>query len=205
MDKKSHWEGIYGGNNAEQLSWYQRHMNLSLALIEKFAPNKDVSIIDIGGGASVFVDDLLAAAYRSLTVLDLSENALNFAKQRLGDRAKVVDWRAADILEAVLPEKAFDVWHDRAVFHFLTSTEDRQRYVAQVRKALVPGGYIVIATFAENGPPRCSGLEVQRYSVQTLSDAFGSEFKLVDDRSEMHITPDGRSQPFIYCVFQRFL
>jgi len=205
VDKKSHWEGIYDGKNAEQLSWYQRHMNLSLALIEKIAPNKDASIIDIGGGASVFVDDLLAAAYRTLTVLDLSENALNSAKQRLGDRAKAVDWRAADILEAVLPEKAFDVWHDRAVFHFLTSTEDRQRYVAQVRKALVPGGYIVIATFAENGPPRCSGLEVQRYSVQTLSAAFGSEFKLIDNRSEMHITPDGRSQPFIYCVFKRFL
>lgn len=204
MDKKSHWEGVYGGKNAEHLSWYQRHAELSLALIEKIAPNKDSSIIDIGGGASVLVEDLLAAAYRKLAVLDLSENALNFAKQRLGDSAKTVDWQAADVLEAELPEKAFDIWHDRAVFHFLTSTEDRQRYVAQVRKALLPGGYIVIATFAENGPPRCSGLEVQRYSVQTLSAAFGSEFKLVDNRSEMHITPDGRSQPFIYCVFQRF-
>lgn len=203
MDKKFHWEGIYSGKTPEQLSWYQHHANLSLALIEKVAPNKKASIIDVGGGASVLVDDLLDADYRNLTVLDLSEHAFDTVKQRLGDEAKAVDWRVADVLEVALPEQAFDVWHDRAVFHFLITNKDRQRYISQVRKALLPDGHVVIATFAENGPPRCSGLEVRRYSAQTLSDEFGSEFRLLDSHSELHLTPDGRSQSFIYCVFHR--
>lgn len=203
MHNKSHWEQIYGATKVEQLSWYQRHANLSLALIEKIAPNNKASIIDVGGGASVLVDDLLAADYRNLTVLDLSEHAFDTVKQRLGDDAKAVDWWVADVLEVALPEQAFDVWHDRAVFHFLTTNEDRQRYISQVRKSLLPDGHVVIATFAENGPPRCSGLEVQRYSLQTLSAVLGPEFKLLDSRSELHITPDGRSQPFIYGAFKR--
>lgn len=202
MDRKTHWDQIYSTKRPEQLSWYQRYAHLSLALIQGVAPDKSASILDVGGGASVVVDDLLSAGYRHLTVLDISQNALVMVQERLGSAADAVNWLEADVLEEELPQSAFDVWHDRAVFHFLTAVADQQRYVSQVRRALVPGGHVVIATFAEDGPTRCSGLEVQRYTPEQLSAVFGGAFRVVESRTEVHITPAGKSQIFAYIVMR---
>lgn len=202
VDIKAHWEKIYREKKTDQLSWYQRYAHLSRTLIESIASDKGAFIIDIGGGASVLVDDLMVAGYRNLTVLDLSEYALENSKKRLGEAADTVIWKVANVLDAGLPDQAFDVWHDRAVFHFFISGEEQRRYIDGVRKALAPGGHVVIATFAENGPPSCSGMKIQRYSPQTLCAVFGDEFRLIHSVREVHLTPDGRPQDFIYGVFR---
>ncbi len=202
MERKSHWEEVYQSKDPQEVSWYQPHSERSLQLIREQAPDDATAIIDVGGGASTLVDDLLAAGYRELAVLDLSGVALQRTQERLGTSACAIQWIEADVLEVELPQAGFDVWHDRAVFHFLTSSRDQQRYVAQVRHALRPRGYIVISTFAEDGPSRCSGLEVQRYSPESLQAVFGTDLRLVHSSRELHVTPAGREQAFIYCVFQ---
>ncbi len=200
MDHKSHWEHIYGNKLPTQVSWYQAHAERSLSLIRRVSPPPNGPIIDVGGGASTLIDDLLDAGYRDLTVLDLSAAALAKARARLGTRADRVRWIEADILDAPLPNSGYAVWHDRAVFHFLTAPADRARYVAQVRRAIRSGGYVLVATFADDGPTRCSGLEVQRYSPDALHAEFGAPFRLMASEREEHVTPAGVHQAFIYCL-----
>jgi SAM-dependent methyltransferase len=200
VDQKSHWEQLYRTKGPDQVSWFQPEATLSLELIKHVAPSRDSAIIDVGAGASMLVDGLLTAGYSRITVLDLSPAALAQAQQRLRNAAGSVAWREADVLMANLDAAAFDVWHDRAVFHFLTSAADRARYVAQVRHAVRSGGYVLVATFAEDGPTRCSGLDVARYSPDVLHSEFGSDFRLVESRREEHRTPLGARQAFTYCL-----
>lgn len=197
---KSHWERVYQTTEPERVSWFQPEAKLSLELIQKIAPDRASKIIDIGGGASTLVDSLLTAGYGRITVVDLSAAALTQARRRLAHRQGLVEWKEADVLTADLPSAAFDVWHDRAVFHFLTAPQQRAEYVEQVRHALRPGGYALVATFAEDGPTRCSGLEVARYSPEGLHHEFGDEFHLLESRREEHITPSGVRQSFTYCL-----
>lgn len=200
VDPKSYWEQVYRTKGPDQVSWFQPEATLSLELIQQVAPARDSAIIDVGAGASTLVDGLLIAGYGRITVLDLSPAALAQAQQRLPNAAGSVVWREADVLTADLPVAAFDMWHDRAVFHFLTSAADRARYVAQVRHAVRSGGYVLVATFAEDGPTRCSGLDVARYSPDALHSEFGSDFRLVESRREEHDTPWGARQAFTYCL-----
>lgn len=196
----AHWEQVYRTKQPDQVSWFQAEARLSRELIERVAPSRDARIIDIGAGASTLVDGLVAAGFRAITVLDISPAALAVAQSRIGASAATVRWRAADVLQAELPHHGYDVWHDRAVFHFLTEAGDRARYVQQVRHAVRPGGTVIVATFAEDGPLRCSGLEVARYSPEALHGEFGPGFELVERHRELHTTPSGATQAFTYCV-----
>lgn len=204
MDRKAHWERVYETKAATEVSWFQTQADVSRELIESAAPDRGAAIIDVGGGASVLVDDLLTAGYARLTVLDISRAALDQARARLGARADTVTWLNDDALSAALPAAALDVWHDRAVFHFLTDAGDRRRYVEQVRHALKPGGVIVIGTFAEDGPLKCSGLDVARYSAEQLVAELGAGFTLIASRRHEHTTPWGAPQAFTFvvCRFQ---
>jgi SAM-dependent methyltransferase len=200
MDVKEHWDHLYRTKRANELSWYQPEARLSLDLIRRVAPDLTAPIIDVGGGASTLVDGLLAAGYQAITVLDIAPTALGVARQRLGPRADRVRWLAADVLNVALPASMYAVWHDRAVFHFLTQPEDRARYVAQVRHAVAAGGYVIVASFAPDGPTRCSGLEVMRYSPLAMRAALGAGFRLLDSVREDHRTPSGTIQAFMYCL-----
>jgi len=205
MTTKTHWEAVYETKAADAVSWYAPHLNASLQYIHRAAPGKgkDAAIIDVGGGESTLVDDLLAAGYGKLTVVDISATALKATQHRLGPKGAAVRWIAADALSADLPAAAFDVWHDRAVFHFLTSDEQRQRYVEQALKALKPGGFAIVGTFGPQGPDKCSGLPVARYSADELHDTFGEPFELLDSSIELHTTPWGTRQQFVYCFCRR--
>ena len=203
MDQKKHWETIYRTRNVHTVSWFQVDARESLDLITRYAPDRTAPIIDVGGGASVLVDDLLSAGYTDLTVFDLSETALEISRQRLGDAAASVRWIAADVRDAPLGEGAYTVWHDRAVFHFLTDATDRKAYVEQVQRAVRRGGCVLVATFAEDGPATCSGLPVVRYSAESLHSEFGPEFRIVTSAHEDHQTPAGREQSFLYCLCRR--
>lgn len=200
MNRSEHWEEVYRTKRPDQVSWFQAEARLSRQLIEAAAPDRTARIIDIGAGASTLVDGLLAAGYRDLTVVDLAPAALALVRTRLGPLASTVQWLAADALDLSLSRHAFDVWHDRAVFHFLTAPADRARYVAQVRHAVRPGGIVIVATFAEDGPLRCSGLDVARYAPEMLHAEFGSAFTLLESHRELHTTPSGATQAFTYCV-----
>jgi ubiquinone/menaquinone biosynthesis C-methylase UbiE len=203
VNLKQHWERIYATKQAQQVSWYLPRAERSLHLIRQIAERRTTTIIDVGGGASTLVDDLLHEGYTSLTVLDVSATALAAARERLGERAHQVTWLEADITQARLPEAAYDVWHDRAVFHFLTQPQQRAAYLAAVVRALRPGGHVVIATFAEDGPEKCSGLPVVRYSPAELKAELGPAFTLVQFEREEHRTPAGSVQQFVYCLFRR--
>lgn len=200
MSRAEHWEQVYRTKGPDQVSWFQAEARLSRQLIEALHPDRAGAIIDVGGGASTLVDGLLDAGYRALSVLDLSPAALQQARARLGTRAERVTWQAADILDVSLPAQRLDVWHDRAVFHFLTAADDRRRYIAQVRHALRPGGLVIVATFAEDGPLRCSGLDVARYSPAQLHAVFGAPFTPLESHRETHTTPSGATQVFTYCA-----
>lgn len=203
MESKEHWEKIYGTKAASEVSWFQEHADLSVKLIKNSDVSAAASIIDVGGGASVLVDDLLANGYKDVTVLDLSASAIATAKERLGKAAGHVKWVEANILDLELPAAAYDIWHDRAVFHFLTDDKDRNRYVEQVLHAVKPGGVVIVATFAEDGPTECSGLPVMRYSAEQLHSEFGEPFMLVDHEKQSHHTPEGNEQKFVYCFFRK--
>ncbi len=164
---------------------------------------RDAGIIDVGGGASTLVDDLVANGYTDLTVLDLSAAALNAARKRLGAQESKVRWIEADITRVELPANRYDIWHDRAVFHFLTDAADRAAYVQTVLRSVKPGGHVIVATFGEDGPLQCSGLPVMRYSADELHDQFGAAFQLLDHRREEHHTPSGAVQQFVYCYCRR--
>jgi len=203
MPNKDHWENVYTSKPVQGVSWFQQHAELSLNLIRRTGVSKDASIIDVGGGASTLVDDLLVMGYTSLTVLDLSVAALAAAQKRLGVRADEVKWLVADITNVELPKRAFDVWHDRAVFHFLITAEQRQAYIETVKHAVKPGGHVIIATFAEDGPTQCSGLPVMRYSADALQVEFGEGFGLEAHTKEEHSTPFETTQRFVYCYLRK--
>ncbi len=203
MEAKTHWEQIYQTKQPTQVSWYQMHPLLSLRFIERTGVSKAGSLIDVGGGASTLVDHLLADGYQNVTVLDVSGVALAQARARLGPLAGPVRWIEADITEAALPPNQYDVWHDRAVFHFLTQAEDRVRYVEAVRRSVKPGGHVIVATFAADGPTQCSGLDVVRYSPDSLHGEFGSDFELLESAPEAHQTPFGTEQKFVYCYCRK--
>lgn len=203
MQSKSHWENVYHTKPATQVSWFQEHAAMSLQYIRGTGVAKDGHIMDVGGGASTLVDDLLHEGYCNLSVLDISGAALLAAQKRLGERAGKVRWLEADITQVELQQGSVDVWHDRAVFHFLTDVNDRQRYVQTVLHAVKPGGHVIVATFAEDGPLQCSGLDIVRYSPDALHHEFGDAFQLVESAKETHHTPAGKDQQFIYCYCRR--
>lgn len=203
MMTKTHWEEVYETKESNQVSWFQEHPELSLQFIERTGVDKTGPIVDVGGGASTLVDDLLDKDYQNITVLDISVAALEVAQERLGSRAKAITWLEADITQVQLPHKFYDVWHDRAVFHFLTQAADRQKYVEAVRHSVKPGGHVIVATFGVDGPTRCSGLEVVRYDPDSLHGEFGESFDLVRSTGESHQTPFGTEQKFIYCYCRK--
>ncbi|MEJ2344800.1 MAG: class I SAM-dependent methyltransferase [Gammaproteobacteria bacterium] len=194
---KQHWEQIYATRSPEEVSWYQADPRSSLCLIEDTGVGRDDPLIDVGGGASTLVDRLLEAGYGRLAVLDISAAALDRARKRLGDRAQRVEWLQADITEFVAPHP-FRLWHDRAVFHFLTDLADQRRYVRNLETALAPGGHLIIATFAIGGPEKCSGLPIVQYDAERLSAVLGSNFMLEETFTEVHHTPGGADQKFAF-------
>jgi len=199
MDAKSHWEKVYATKAPGAVSWYRAHLETSLALIERAAPDPSSSIIDVGAGESTLVDDLLARSYEDIAVLDVSQIAIDVTKKRLGLAAEQIHWLVADITDAQLEHGAYDVWHDRAVFHFLTASEHRAAYVRQVGHAVKPGGHVIISTFGPEGPTKCSGLDVVRYDAESLHEQFGVRFRLVKSSKELHRTPFGTTQQFLFC------
>lgn len=201
--RAQHWETVYRNKAVDQVSWFQPHAKTSLRLIESLCPDHAAQIIDVGAGASVLVDNLLDAGYTHLSVLDIAAHALEVSKARLGERAAQVEWRVGDVTTVALPEAAYDVWHDRAVFHFLTDAVDRRRYVEQVLRAVRPGGHVIIATFGPDGPLQCSNLDVCRYAPDELHGEFGAAFELLGHYAELHRTPAGRDQAFVYCYCRR--
>jgi 2-polyprenyl-3-methyl-5-hydroxy-6-metoxy-1,4-benzoquinol methylase len=198
VDAKTHWEKVYATKAPESVSWYRAHLETSLALIER-AVALSSSIIDIGGGESTLVDDLLLRGYKNLTALDVSQTAIEVTKKRLGSAAGQMRWLVGDIFEIELEPHAYDLWHDRAVFHFLTTAERRLAYVRQVTRAVKPGGHVIVSTFGPEGPTKCSGLEVMRYDAESLHGEFGARFRLVQSSKELHQTPFGTAQQFLYC------
>ncbi len=196
---KLHWEQVYTTKAPSSVSWFAPHLDESLKYISRTGVGRVVHVIDVGGGEATLVDDLLLAGYEHVSVLDISAKALEVCQARLGDRAKQVHWMAADVLEHTFVPYSVDVWHDRAVFHFLTDVEQRRTYVAQVLRAVKPGGHVIVGTFGPQGPSQCSGLDVARYSPDQLHDQFGARFQLQDHSSTVHTTPWGSPQQFVYC------
>jgi SAM-dependent methyltransferase len=203
MSQKDHWEQVYSTKPTEKLGWYEPHLQTSLSWIKGLSFAVDAPIIDVGGGASTLIDDLLDAGYRSITVLDISEKALSSAKARLGKKVGLVTWLDGDITSVDLPTHSYELWHDRAAFHFLTMLEQQRKYRDNLLKALKPGGHLIIGTFAPEAPPKCSGLPVQRYSPEQLENTLGGEFELKRHHKELHITPGGVEQMYLYCHFRR--
>jgi ubiquinone/menaquinone biosynthesis C-methylase UbiE len=199
---REHWEGVYSTKAEDQVSWFQEEPRLSMDLIERAGLGRGGAILDVGGGASRLVDELLARGHTDLTVLDLSAEALEVARRRLGERADLVAWIVADATAAPLAAHRYDLWHDRAAFHFLTDPEQRRRYIDLARRSVRPGGHVIVATFGPDGPNRCSNLPVMRYTPQSLHAEFGPAFKLVEHREEAHRTPWGAAQAFVYCLFE---
>ena len=202
FDRKAHWETVYANKNSTEVSWYQQHPQYSLDLIRETCVDHSAHIIDIGGGASLLIDYMLEDGYQNLSVLDISHSAIEQAKLRLADLADKVTWIEHDIT-GFLSDETYDVWHDRAVFHFLTDTLDRSSYVHTMSRALKPGAHAIIATFALNGPEKCSGLDVQRYSPDTMIAVLGDSFEFVETINEEHVTPGGTKQNFLYCRFKK--
>ena len=203
MNCKAHWEGVYTTKPSTEVSWYQAEPTLSLTLLREAGAGPAFTILDVGGGDSTLVDAILAEDLGRITVLDLSSAALARARARLGARADEVTWIEADVTHVALSVHAFDIWHDRAVFHFLTEPEDRARYAGTAATALRPGGTIILATFAPDGPTHCSGLEVTRYTPEGLARELGDSFTLVRGFGDVHRTPSGQEQRFSVAVLRR--
>jgi 2-polyprenyl-3-methyl-5-hydroxy-6-metoxy-1,4-benzoquinol methylase len=196
---RSHWEQVHATKDPKRVSWFRPHLERSLELIERAAPNRRASILDVGAGQSALVDDLLGLGYENITVLEISHTALEALKERMGQSGATVQWIYGDVTETELPEASFDLWHDRAVFHFLTEAGQRRAYVERVRKALKPGGSVIVSTFGPAGPERCSGLATMRYDASSLGSEFGDRFRLVESALELHETPSGAEQQFLSC------
>ena len=201
-DRQAHWQNVYQTRAEDEVSWFQSIPAMSLDLICATGAPKDASIVDIGAGASRLIDALLECGFTSLAVLDLSEKALAVARARLGERAAKVDWVVADVT-TWRPLRTYDVWHDRAAFHFLTGVEDQLAYAQCVRRAVRPGGHVIIATFALDGPERCSGLPVVRHNAASIGLVLGTSFEFVESRRHDHETPSGTIQRFQFSRFRR--
>lgn len=204
FDRKAHWEKVYGSKSPLEVSWYQREPTQSMRLIQNAGVSSDAAIIDIGGGTSTLVDRLCAGSYTDLSVLDISSNALDHAKERLAGQACNVNWYNEDVVNFDPPQR-FSVWHDRAVFHFLTDPADRARYVKVVRRILAPGGHLIIMAFSIGGPQKCSGLDIVQYDENKLLAELGEGFKSLEVGEEVHITPSGSEQKFAYFHFLRMI
>ena len=202
-DRCEHWQKVYATRPAERLGWYTPQLYTSLEWIKDLNLPPGEPLIDVGCGASTLADDLLDAGFSAITALDVSENALAALRRRLGDRAALVNWVAADITEVELPANTYRLWHDRAVLHFLTDADERSRYRQQICSALCPGGHVIIGVFSPEAPPRCSGLPVHRYALDELVEFLGDAFELVRHKNELHVTPGGVEQAYLYCHFTR--
>jgi len=200
-ERQQHWEAVYQGKGESEVSWYQEYPDISLQLIEQTGIETDAPLIDVGGGASVLVDHLMMKGFTRLAVLDISSAALECARQRLGDKGRQVEWLNSDVTRFQSPHR-FTLWHDRAVFHFLTDEADRQRYLDVLKSSLQEGGYLVLATFALDGPEQCSGLPVERYDAEKMQKVLGEAFTLIDTRRETHVTPADKEQRFTYALFR---
>lgn len=200
-ERQRHWEEVYQTKGESGVSWYQEYPDISLELIEQTGIDLNAALIDVGGGASVLVDNLLLKGYSRVAVLDISSAALECVRQRLAGKADQVEWLVSDVTRFE-PEHGFALWHDRAVFHFLTAEQNRQRYIEVLKSALQEGGYLILATFALDGPEQCSGLPVERYDAEKMQAVLGGAFKLIESRRECHITPTGNEQRFTYALFR---
>lgn len=201
-DRKSHWEKIHQAKALQELSWYQPIPEPSLRLFRELGVQPSAKVIDIGGGDSLLVDHLLVQGFSDITVLDISEAALEKAQKRLGSQAAKVNWIVADVT-AFEPQEHYDVWHDRAVFHFLLKEEEISRYVQSAHKGLSPSGYLIVGTFSDQGPEKCSGLPVRRYAKNELTNCFSGSFEKIHAISSDHVTPSGVGQHFIFCGFKK--
>jgi len=199
MDVKTHWEKVYQTKAPDAVSWYKPHLETSLNLIERTSATPSSAIIDVGAGESTLAEDLLSLEFQNITVLDISETAIDVCKKRMGAAANRVHWLIADVTRTKLEPGVYDIWHDRAVFHFLTAMEQRVSYVSNVARSVKRGGHVIISTFGPEGPTRCSGLEVMRYDAESLHSEFGERFRLVESCKELHNTPFGTTQQFLYC------
>jgi len=202
MNKKDHWESIYKDKSPLEVSWHQNKPIISLNLIKKITQNNAKSIIDVGGGASTLADFLLEDGFTNITVLDLSSNALAHARQRLGDKSVFIEWKVEDVTNFV-PTHKYDIWHDRAVFHFLTRKEDREKYKQVLESSIKTGGCVIIAAFTIGGPKKCSGLDIVQYDSVKLTKELGNNLTFIEERYEDHITPAGKEQKFGYYVFTK--
>lgn len=202
MDSSAYWEGVYQRSSPMSSSWFQHEASRSLELLAGLGVGPTSNIIDVGGGDSTLVDGLVARRMGRVTVLDVSRTALLRSRTRLGSNSEAVTWVEGDVLRADLPSHSYDVWHDRALFHFLTDREDRLRYVAAATSALRPGGAVLIATFALEGPERCSGLQVVRYDPEMIASEFGDAFSLASAVRDVHRTPWGAEQQFTWAVLR---
>ena len=203
MNNKQHWEKVYTSKSPDEVSWFSPHLETSLNLIHQATRDKNAAIIDIGGGEATLVDDLLSEGYQDISVLDISQKAIDVSRSRIGEKSNQVHWYCTDITSATLPENHFDVWHDRAVFHFLTENDQRVKYVEQVMRSVKHGGYVIVSTFGPEGPEKCSGLDVVRYDATSLHGEFGKTFKLINSSTELHQTPMGTTQQFLSLLSQR--
>jgi 2-polyprenyl-3-methyl-5-hydroxy-6-metoxy-1,4-benzoquinol methylase len=203
MDRKTHWEKVYTTKSHTEVSWFAEHIQTSLGLIGKTGADKASAIIDVGGGASTLVDDLSANGYQDLTVIDISGAALKIARDRLGGEAGKIKWMESDILESDFGRRQYDVWHDRAVFHFLTTVEDRAAYRQKVLTHVKKGGFVVLSIFADDGPLKCSMLDIKRHSGTEIEEFFGNEFEKVHEDRTSHITPAKVEQKFVNVILKR--
>lgn len=201
MNARAHWENVYDTRSFDQVSWYRPHLETSLSLIQRATSDRASRIIDVGGGESTLVDDLLNHGHSNITILDISQTAIDVTKARLGALAARVQWLVADVTAIDLSANTYDIWHDRAVFHFLTNAADRSAYVENVKKSVRPGGHVIIGTFGPEGPSKCSGLDVCRYDSESLHGEFGKRFRLIDSCNELHETPFRTTQQFLYCFY----
>lgn len=202
ISKKEHWEHIYATKAINEVSWYQEKPETSLALIKNISLNKAAKIIDIGGGDGLMVDELIEMQFKDISVLDLSQNAIDKAVNRLGKSAQNIEWINTNIIDFE-PQKKFNLWHDRAVFHFLTAENEIEKYVALTGNSIEKDGYLILATFSSNGPTKCSGIDIKQYDVADLLALFGPSFSLVQHLQQMHSTPLGTQQEFTFAVFQK--
>lgn len=199
---KEHWEKVYKNKGDQEVSWYEELPETSLSLIKKHNTIQATKIIDVGGGNSNLTKELLKAGYQNLSVLDISVKALEKTKYKLGASAAAIEWIISDITEFETT-KTYNLWHDRAVFHFLTTEEDKSSYLNTIKKGLVQGGIFILATFSKNGPLKCSGLEISQYDKDGLLELFGNDFELLESFEEDHTTPFDTQQNFIYTVWKR--
>lgn len=203
MSSKNHWQSVYEHKTSDEVSWYRPHLERSLEYISAAKLAATARIVDVGGGASTLVDDLLSEGYSNLAVVDLADSALKVARDRLGEREAQVDWVVGDVTQPLLPDLSVDFWHDRAVFHFLTEQDARAAYLSQVNRCVKPGGHVLVATFGLDGPEQCSGLPVARYDPAGIHAVFGDNFDKLGEATEEHATPWGSEQSFVYCYCRR--